>query len=129
MAELARASYLIDSLSMLKAEVSNLGHPETFIFVSECRFRELINSIFGWEAIMESLMGGPRCNRRMDHLYLYLAESFVSTIVGGRPVKIRLEDKIAQKWNFSRTGSIEADFKCGKKTNERNVVIMYHNYI
>ena len=51
-----------------------------------------------------------------------ISESFVSTIVGGRPVKIRLEDKIAQKWNFSRTGSIEADFKWKKQGKKYNNV-------
>ena len=33
----SKASYLIDVLGMLKVEGSNPGHPEMFIFVSECR--------------------------------------------------------------------------------------------
>ena len=45
--ERSRASYLIDVLGMLKVEGSNPGHPETFIFVSECRDKnELIRDLF-----------------------------------------------------------------------------------
>ena len=43
-AELVKTSYLIDTLSILKVEGSNPGHPETF-FVLECRDKnELIHN-------------------------------------------------------------------------------------
>ena len=59
------------ALVMLKVEASNLCHPETFIFVLECRFSQT-NSIFGREAIMKStrdIAYREDCsNRRTNHL-------------------------------------------------------------
>ena len=46
MAELVRASYLIDTLSMLKVEGSNPGHPETFFRYGMPAKNELIGDLF-----------------------------------------------------------------------------------
>ena len=56
------------------------------------------------------------------------SESFVSTIVGGRPIKRRLEDKIAQLMELPSHWSIEADFKRQKqKINSSNYHPVYYN--
>ena len=52
--------YLMISSLELKVEGSNPGHPETFIFVSECRGKRA-TSIFGF-SIKIDLIGGLRDN-------------------------------------------------------------------
>ena len=93
---------------MLKVEGSNLGHSETlFCFEMPRQEHKLICNLLASQFNLNFWIN--RVVRGIHHWMVLIdgftiyTENFVSTIVGGRPVKRRLEDKIAQLHGASLT--------------------------
>ena len=93
---------------MLKVKGSSPGHSERFFrFEMPRQEHKLICDLFTSQfdldfRINRDVRGINHWRVSIDGFTIY-AESFVSTIIGGRPVKRRLEDKIAQLHGASLT--------------------------
>ena len=108
MAELVRASYLIGILYPCSRSRVQPWSSETLFFLEMPRQEhKFIHNLFASQfnldfQINREVRGIHHWMVSIDGFTIY-AESFVSTIVGGHPVKRRLEDKIAQLHGASLT--------------------------